>query len=42
MENYIENLKEEIEEVEYNLIELKAELAEKEGYQALEDLDIEY
>lgn len=42
MENYIEYLKEQIEEFENDLIELKAELAEKEGYQTLEDLGIEY
>lgn len=42
MENYIEYLKEQIEEFENDLIELKAELAEKESYQTLEDLGIEY
>lgn len=38
MENYIEFLKEQIEELENRLFELKAELKEKEGYQTLEDL----
>ena len=39
---YIELLKEQIEELENQLFELRQELAEKEGYQALEDLGIEY
>lgn len=42
MENYIELLKNQIEELEYKLFELKEELKEKEGYQTLEDLGIEY
>ena len=42
MANYIELLKEQIEELEYRLFELKAELKEKESYQTLEDLGIEY
>ena len=42
MKNYIEYLKEQVEEFENDLIELKDELAEKEGYQTLEDLGIEY
>lgn len=42
MENYIKNLKEQIEELETKLFELKEELKEKEGYQTLEDLDISY
>lgn len=42
MENYIELLKEQIEELENKLIELKAELKEKEGYQTLEDLEETY
>jgi len=42
MENYIKYLKEQIEELEYRLFELKQELKEKEGYQTLEDLDIQY
>ena len=40
--NYIKQLKEQIEELENKLAELKEELAEKQGYQILEDLDIEY
>ena len=39
MENYIEFLRNQIEELEYKLFELKQELKEKEGYQTLEDLD---
>lgn len=42
MENYIKNLKEQIEELENKLFELKEELKEKEGYQNLEDNDISY
>lgn len=38
-ENYIKNLKDQIEELEYRLFELKEELREKEGYQTLEDND---
>lgn len=41
-ENYIELLKNQIEELENQLFELRQELAEKEGYQTLEDLGIEY
>lgn len=40
--NYIEMLKEQIEELEYRLFELREELKEKEGYQTLEDLDMPY
>lgn len=40
--NYIEQLKEQIEELEYKLFELRAELEEKQGYQTLEDLEILY
>lgn len=39
---YIELLKEQIEELENRLFELREELKEKEGYQALEDLDVSY
>jgi hypothetical protein len=39
---YIEELKEQIEELEYKLFELKQELKEKEGYQYLEDNDINF
>lgn len=39
---YIEMLKEQIEDLEYKLFELKQELKEKEGYQTLEDLDLPY
>jgi hypothetical protein len=42
MENNIKELKEQIEELEYRLFELKQELKEKEDYQTLEDLDINY
>jgi hypothetical protein len=42
MENNIKELKEQIEELEYRLFELKQELAEKEGYQYLADNDIQY
>jgi uncharacterized small protein (DUF1192 family) len=42
MENNIKELKERIEKLEYELAELKAELAEKEGYQYLSDNDISY
>ena len=42
MNNYIEELKEQIKELEYKLFELKQELKEKEGYQTLEELDINY
>lgn len=42
MENYIKDLKEQIELEEYRLFELKQELAEKEDYQTLEDLDVQY
>lgn len=42
MENYIKELKEQIEKLEDELFELKQELKEKEGYQTLEDLDIQY
>lgn len=38
MGNYIEFLKEQIEELENRLFELKEELKEKQGYQTLEDL----
>ena len=37
---YIEALKQQIEELENKLFELKEELKEKEGYQTLEDNDI--
>lgn len=40
--NYIETLKEQIEELENRLFELREELKEKEGCQTLEDLGIEY
>ena len=40
--NYIKQLKEQIEELENKLADLKAELAEKQGYQTLEDFEIEY
>ena len=40
--NIIKELKEQIEELEYRLFELKQELKEKENYQTLEDLDIQY
>ena len=39
---YIQLLKEQIEELENQLFELKQELAEKEGYQTLDDLGIQY
>ena len=42
MEKYIKYLTEQVEELEYQLAELKAELEEKQGYQTLEDLDISY
>ena len=42
MENNIKELKEQIEELEYRLFELKQELKEKEGYQTLEDLNVSY
>ena len=42
MENYIKNLKDQIEELENKLFELKQELKEKQGYQTLEDLDTQY
>lgn len=42
MENYIKYLKEEIEELENKLFELREELKEKQGCQTLEDLDIQY
>lgn len=42
MKSYIELLKEQIEELENKLFELKEELKEKEGYQNLEDNDISY
>jgi hypothetical protein len=42
MKNYIEMLKEQIEELENQLFELKQELAEKEGYQTLDDLGVQY
>lgn len=35
--SYIEELKEQIEELENKIIELKEELKEKQGYQTLED-----
>ena len=41
-QNYIAFLKEQIEKLENQLFELKAELKEKEGYQNLEDLNIPY
>ena len=41
-QNYIAFLKEQIENLENQLFELKAELKEKEGYQNLEDLNIPY
>lgn len=40
--SYIEELKEQIEELEYKLFELKQELKEKESYQYLEDNDINF
>lgn len=40
--SYIEQLKEQIEELEYKLFELKEELKEKEGYQTLEDNEINF
>lgn len=40
--NNIELLKEQIEQEEYILFELKEELKEKQGYQTLEDLGISY
>lgn len=40
--SYIEMLKQQIEELENQLFELKAELKEKESYQTLEDLDTSY
>ena len=40
--SYIEELKEQIERLEDQLAELKAELAEKQGYQTLEDNDINF
>lgn len=39
---YIEQLKEQIEELENKLFELKQELKEKEGYQTLEDNNINF
>ena len=42
MKNYIECLKDQIEELENQLFELKQELKEKQGYQILEDLGIQY
>lgn len=42
MNNYIKELKEQIEELENRLFELREELKEKEGYQILEELDINY
>lgn len=39
---YVETLKEQIEDLENRLFELKSELKEKEGYQTLEDLDMSY
>ena len=42
MGNYIEFLKEQIEELENRLFELKEELKEKEGYQTLEDSEISH
>lgn len=39
---YIEQLKEQIEELEYKLFELKEELKEKEGYQYLIDNDVNF
>ena len=40
--NYIKELREQIEALENQLFELRQELKEKEGYEALEDLGIEY
>lgn len=40
--DYIEELKNQIECLEIKLFELKQELKEKENYQTLESLDIEY
>lgn len=40
--SYIEELKEQIEELEYRLFELKEELKEKQGYQYLEENNIQY
>ena len=40
--DYIKQLKEQIEELEYKLFELKTELAEKQGYKTLEELETEY
>jgi predicted nucleic acid-binding Zn-ribbon protein len=40
--NYIEDLKERIEQLENELFELKQELKEKEGYATLDDNDISY
>ena len=40
--NYIKELKEKIEKLENELADLKTELAEKQGYETLEDLGIEY
>jgi hypothetical protein len=42
MNNYIEQLKEQIEELENKLFELKQELKEKQDYQTLEELDKNY
>lgn len=40
--SYIELLKEQIENLEIRLFELREELKEKQGYQTLEDLDTSY
>lgn len=40
--NYIEDLKERIEQLENELFELKQELKEKEGYATLDDLGVSY
>lgn len=42
MSNYIEQLKEQIEELENKLFELKQELKEKQDYQTLEELNKNY
>ncbi len=42
MNNYIKYLKEQIEELENKLIELKEELKEKENYNTLDDLGVSY
>lgn len=42
LKKMIKKTEEDIEQLQENLIQLKEELREKEGYQALEETEVEY